>query len=440
MYRISVVGCGFVGLCLAVVSANRGAKVIAVDIDESKVNRIKAGDPTFYETGLKELLTQALKENLTITTDTDFAIKHTDITFVTVGTPSNPDGSANLHFVELAVRDIARSLKNKKERHMVVIKSTVTPTTTTNVIKPLLERESGKTVNGDIGLIISPEFLREGSAVYDTEHPHLIVIGSNENKSVDILESFYNDIYGKNLPEIIRTTPTSAELIKYANNSFLATKISFINTIANICQNVPGTDVKTIAYAIGKDPRIGPLFLQAGPGYGGSCFPKDVNAFINFSRKIGYEPLLISATHHVNELQPTKVLELIKKEIGVISGKKIAVLGLSFKKDTDDIRESVSIKLVNSLLENEAIVSAHDPMAIENSRKIFGNKITFHDDVNGCIENVDCCVIMTDWDVYKNMNEEVFYKMKQCVIIDARRVLDATKFKNNVRFVGMGTN
>jgi len=440
MYRISVVGCGFVGLCLAVVSANRGAKAIAVDIDESKVNKIKSGDPTFYEAGLKELLRQALKENLTITTDIDFAIKHTDITFVTVGTPSNPDGSTNLYFVELAVRDIARSLKNKKERHEIVIKSTVTPTTTTNVIKPLLERESGKTVNDGIGLIMNPEFLREGTAVYDTEHPHLIVIGSNESKSADVLESFYNDIYGRNLPEIIRTTPASAELIKYANNSFLATKISFINTIANICQNVPGTDVKTIAYAIGKDPRIGPLFLQAGPGYGGSCFPKDVNAFINFSRKIGYEPLLISATHHVNELQPTKVLELIKKEIGAISGKKIAILGLSFKKDTDDIRESVSIKLVNSLLENGAIVSAHDPMAIENSRKIFGNKITFHDDTNGCVENVDCCVIMTDWDAYKNMNEEVFYSMKQRVIIDARRVLDATKFKNNVRFVAMGTS
>ena len=338
MYRISVVGCGFVGLCLAVVSANRGAKVIAVDIDESKVNKIKFGDPTFYEPGLKELLKQALKENLTITADTNFAIKHSDITFVTVGTPSNPDGSVNLEYVKSAVKTIAESLRDKKEHHIVVIKSTVIPTTTTSIIKPLLERESGKMVTDGIGLIMNPEFLREGSAIYDTENPHLIVIGSNEKKSSDILESFYRDMYGKNIPEIIRTTLESAELIKYANNSFLATKISFINTIANICQNVSDTDVKTIAYAIGKDPRIGPLFLQAGAGYGGSCFPKDVNAFINFSRKIGYEPLLINATQQVNELQPTRVLELIKKEIGPIENKKIAVLGLSFKKDTDDIR------------------------------------------------------------------------------------------------------
>lgn len=439
MHKISVVGCGFVGLCLAVVSANKGSKVIAVDIDESKVNKIKSGEPTFYEPNLKELLKKALKQNLTITTDTDFAVKHSDITFVTVGTPSNQDGTTNLDFVESAVRSIAKSLRDKKEHHVVVIKSTVTPTTTTRILKPILEKESGKTVDNNIELVMNPEFLREGSAVYDTEHPHIIVIGSNEKKSVSILEAFYKDVYGKILPEIIRTTLESAELIKYANNSFLATKISFINTIANICQNIPDTDVKTIAYAIGKDPRIGSLFLQAGPGYGGSCFPKDVSAFINFSRKIGYDPLLINATQEVNELQPTKVIELIKKEIGTISGRNIAVLGLSFKKDTDDIRESVSIKLVNHLLENGANVSAHDPMAIENSKKIFGNKVSFHNDISHCLENSDCCVIMTDWNAYENMNEEIFSNMKHPIIIDARRILNNTKFKRNIRVVSIGT-
>jgi UDPglucose 6-dehydrogenase len=440
MYRISIIGCGFVGLCLAVVSANKGVKIIAVDIDEAKVNKIKSGEPTFYEPNLKELLTLALKENLTITTDIDFAVKNSDVTFVTVGTPSKSDGNANLDFLESAIKSIARSLKNKKEYHTVVIKSTVLPTTTTNIVKPILEKESGKATNNEIGLVVNPEFLREGVAIYDTENPHLIVIGSNEKKPADILEAFYKFIYDENLPEIIRTSCESAELIKYANNSFLATKISFINTIANICQNIPSTDVKTIAYAIGKDPRIGPLFLQAGPGYGGSCFPKDVNAFINFSRKVGYEPELIAATQKVNELQPTKILELVKKEIGTLVGKRISVLGLSFKKDTDDVRESVSIKLITQLLENGAIIYAHDPMAIENSRKIFGDKVVFCNDINKCLENTECCVIMTDWEEYKQMTSNDFYNMKQPVVVDARRVLDSTKFRSNLRFIAIGTN
>lgn len=439
MFKISVIGCGFVGLCLAVVAATRGVKVIAVDIDEQKINKIKSGQPTFYEPGLSELLKQALLENLVVTNDINLAVMQSDITFITVGTPQNVDGSANLSFLESAITDVARVLKDKKERHMVVIKSTVTPTTTSNIIRPILENESGKKVGSSIGLIMNPEFLREGSAVYDTENPHLIVIGKYDENSANNLESFYKYLHGKTVPEIIRTTTVTAELIKYANNSFLATKISFINTIANICQNIPNTDVKTIAYAIGKDPRIGSLFLQAGPGYGGSCFPKDVSALINFSRRIGYDPLLISATQKVNELQSIKVLELIERELDSIENKKITILGLAFKKDTDDIRESTSIKLIDHLLKKGANVSAHDPMAIENSRKVLGTRINFYQDITSSLKDADCCVTMTDWDEYKNLKKEIFGNMKQKIIIDARRILSISE-SDDIRLVSIGTN
>lgn len=440
MNGISVIGCGFVGLSLAAVIASKDFDVIAADIDENKVNQIKNRNAPFFEPNLKNLLDKTVNQNLLITTDLENVINKTDLTFVTVGTPSNPDGSSNLSYLESAVKTIAKSLRKKERFHSVVIKSTVIPTTTNSIIKPILEKESEKKVGVDIGLSMNPEFLREGSAVYDTEHPHLIVIGTNENKSAEILESFYKDLYEKDLPEVIKTNIETAELIKYANNAFLATKISFINTIANICQKIPGTEVNTIASAIGKDPRIGSPFLRAGPGYGGSCFPKDLNALINFSRKIGYDPLLINATQEVNKLQATKVVELVKQSIGDLKGKTIAVLGLAFKKDTDDIRESVSIRVIDYLINEGAIIFVHDPMAIENTKKIFGSKIAYCDNIEDCLENSDCCLVMTDWDDYKKLDQNSFKNMKDQVIVDARLILDKTKFNSDVKFVAIGSS
>ena len=440
MNGISVIGCGFVGLSLAAVIASKDFDVIAADIDENKVNQIKNRNAPFFEPNLKNLLDKTVNQNLLITTDLENVINKTDLTFVTVGTPSNPDGSSNLSYLESAVKTIAKSLRKKERFHSVVIKSTVIPTTTNSIIKPILEKESEKKVGVDIGLSMNPEFLREGSSVYDTEHPHLIVIGTNENKSAEILESFYKDLYEKDLPEVIKTNIETAELIKYANNAFLATKISFINTIANICQKIPGTEVNTIASAIGKDPRIGSPFLRAGPGYGGSCFPKDLNALINFSRKIGYDPLLINATQEVNKLQATKVVELVKQSIGDLKGKTIAVLGLAFKKDTDDIRESVSIRVIDYLINEGAIIFVHDPMAIENTKKIFGSKIAYCDNIEDCLENSDCCLVMTDWDDYKKLDQNSFKNMKDQVIVDARLILDKTKFNSDVKFVAIGSS
>ena len=278
--KISVVGLGFVGLTLAAVNAKKGFNTIGIDIDQEKIRKLKRGIPDFFEPKLEKFLLSSMKNKKIIFSENFESILKTDITFVTVGTPSNKKGEIELKYLSNAIDEIIKVLKNKKKSHLIVIKSTVVPTTTTNEILP-------KTKNyKNIQVLVNPEFLRESSAIDDLLKPHLIVIGENDKKIGQKLVDYYNLFYTK-VPEIIRTDFSSAELIKYSNNAFLATKISFINSIANICQNIPNVNVRTIAYAIGKDPRIGSLFLNAGPGFGGSCLPKDLSALINFSKNLG---------------------------------------------------------------------------------------------------------------------------------------------------------
>jgi len=287
-------------------------------------------------------------------------------------------------------------------------------------------------------LCMNPEFLKEGSAVDDMLSPQLIVIGTEDEKTKTIMRQLYEKMYEYNLPTILDTNITNAELIKYANNAFLATKISFINTIANICNKLEGADVEIIAKAMGYDPRIGPLFLKAGPGFGGSCLPKDVSGFLNFSSALGYNPVLLESTQKVNNEQPLVILKMIHKNVGDLTGKTISVLGLSFKKNTDDIRESVSIKIVSGLLDKKAKIRVHDPMAIENFRKKFDNKITYSNNVINCLKDTDCCVILTDWDDYKKLTENDFKKhMKNPCVIDARRVFNPKKM-HSINFTAIG--
>lgn len=275
MKPVSVIGLGYVGLNTAVCLSSNGVRTVGVDSNRNRLSKIAAGRPPFYEPRLKPMLKQCLKDHrLTLTGDTDEAIRETELTFVTVGTPATSDGTINLAQVKSAAKSISHAIKRKQARHLVVMKSTVTPGTTRSIVKPILEN-AGR----NFGLAVNPEFLREGSAIQDTLNPHAIVIGSDDRSSGDALEEFYREVNDK-LPPIIRTNTVTAELIKYANNAFLAMKISYINTIANICQKAPGADVETVAKAIGLDKRIGPLFLKAGSGYGGSCFRKDLKALI----------------------------------------------------------------------------------------------------------------------------------------------------------------
>ena len=294
-----------------------------------------------------------------------------------MGTPSRPDGSIDLQYIESAAISIGKALKQKDAYHVIIIKSTVIPGTTQDIVKPALERESKKKCGVDFGLCMNPEFLRQGSAFQDTVNAERVVVGSFDKKSGDKVENLYKDFYSGHVPPIIRTTLSTAELIKYASNAMLATKISFINTIANLCEKIPGADVKVVATAMGLDKRIGPLFIDAGLGYGGSCFPKDVKALIACSKTFGYSPELLESTENVNKKQPLKAVEFCKQQLGSLEGKKIAILGLAFKPDTDDMREARVIPIVNSLLNEGALVVAYDPVAIPMAKTIFKNKIKY---------------------------------------------------------------
>lgn len=431
--KISIIGLGFVGLTLAAVSAKKGFDTIGIDIDSKKLIKNRKGVSDFYEPKLEEFLKESIKTKKIKFTNDFEEISKTDITFVTVGTPSSNDGRINLSFMETAISSIIEILKTKKEKHTVVIKSTVVPTTTLHVIYPKFKKMK------NVKLIVNPEFLRESLAIEDLLNPHLIVIG--ESKSGDSLElkKYYESFY-KNCPEILITDFSSAEMIKYANNTFLATKISFINSIANICQNIPNADVKTIAYAIGKDPRIGSLFLNAGSGFGGSCLPKDLSALIEFSKKINYSNSILKSVKKVNEEQPKQIIEIIKKMGIYKKGNTISILGTAFKKNTDDVRDSKAIPLVKILLKDCMKVKIHDPMALDNFRKIFHAKIKYCKTVSDGISDSHCCIIMTGADEYKNLAPKDFQKnMKKVNVVDAIRILDHKKFKNmSFSAIGLG--
>jgi nucleotide sugar dehydrogenase len=440
MKAISIFGLGYVGLTTAACLASRGFKVICFDVDEVKVDAVNSGRAPFFEPKLDELLRRAVEEGyLRAVKDPKIAILNSEVTFITVGTPSRDDGSIDLTYVESASRMIGEALRLKSGWHLVVVKSTVLPMTTENVVKRIIEEASGKSCGEGFGLCVNPEFLREGSAVEDTFKPDRIIIGEVDKRSGDFLEGIYRGFYGDGLPPIIRTTPVNAELIKYANNAFLAMKVSFINMIANLCQKIPGADVEVVARGIGLDKRIGSLFLKAGAGWGGSCFRKDIEALINFSRKMGVDLPIVEATLKVNETQPFKVVELAKELVGSLENRRISVLGLSFKPDTDDMRYAVSIKVINRLLEEGAKVIAYDPKAIPNARKIFGETIEYANSVEECLKGSECALIVTEWSVFKNLKPEEFIRlMKIPVVVDGRRMYDAKLFSSKLRFAAIG--
>jgi len=283
---------------------------------------------------------------------------------------------------------------------------------------------------------VSEEILREGKAVNDTFHPHIVVIGGDNIRAINKVKNFYEKFY-KSVPYITTNTQT-AEMIKYANNSFLATKISFINQIANICQVIPGTSVDDVAKAIGIDPRIGNQFLKAGPGYGGSCLPKDLRALISFSESVGQTPTLLKAVQKTNLEQVKILIFFIKKVLSNLKGKKITILGLSFKEDSDDVRESVSIYLIKELLKYKTKIIAHDPMAIENTKKIIGNKITYTKSISEALKNSECVILMTPWKQYSRLDNKNFELMKNKIIIDTRRMLSKKKLKSKYYAIGLG--
>ena len=424
---------GFVGLSLAVINAKEGFTTIGIDSDKKKLKNLQKAKIDFYEPNLSQYLKESVKRKKILFTENLDDVLKTDITFITVGTPSTKDGKIDLTSLKIVISDLKKLLKNKSKKHLIVIKSTVVPTTTSQVVVPMLKNLR------NVGIVVNPEFLREGNALKDLIKPHLIVIGCDHEIDYKTLEKYYKQFYNI-LPDVIKTDFTTAEMIKYANNAFLATKISFINAIANICQKLPLVDVNTIASAIGKDPRIGSQFLNAGPGFGGSCLPKDLSALIKFTDKFGILNFFFKAVENMNQLQLMQIIQMLKSMKLLNSKKVIAILGLAFKKDTDDLREAVSVKLVKNLLKKGLMIQVHDPMALINFKEIFHEKISYHKKIEDCLEGANCCIVLTEWDDYKKLKPNVFRKnMKELNIIDARRILEPNKFSGfNFKAIGLG--
>ena len=439
---ISIIGSGYVGLCTAVGFASKNLQVLLSDKDTKKIAQIATGNPPFYEPNLEKLLKKTLKkERLNcLLDDTKQAVLESDLTFVTVGTPSKPDGSIDLKFIESVAGDIGKALKQKNAYHVTVIKSTVVPGTTDSIVKPILEKTSNLKCGPDFGLCMNPEFLRQGSAFQDTIQADRVVIGEYDKKSGNTLSDLYNKFYNDNIPNLIRTSLSTAELIKYASNSMLATKISFINSMANICEKLPGADVNVVAKAMGLDKRINSMFLNAGLGYGGSCFPKDIKALIACSKNLGYPLRLLDEVENVNKTQPLKAIQLCKEYLdNDLKDKQIALLGLAFKPDTDDLREARVIPIINQLLNEGAKITAYDPVAIPNTKKIFKNKIKYATSTKNCLKNADCCIIITEWPEFKKLTPKDFIEnMKHPILIDGRRIYNPKQFQNKLKFAAIG--
>jgi UDPglucose 6-dehydrogenase len=424
--KVSVIGSGYVGSVTAACFAEIGHEVVCVDVDEKKIEEINAGIPPIYEEGLGDLLLKYAGKRLIATNDYEFAVRETDVSFICVGTPSAEDGSIDLSIVRAAATSIGAALAKKEGYHVVVVKSTVVPETTEKFVLPVLEEASGKKAGKDFGVAMNPEFLREGKAVHDFMHPDKIVIGAIDRKSGDLVSELYRTFEC----EITLTNPATAEMIKYANNSLLATKISFANEIGNICKKL-GIDTYEVMETVGKDFRISPRFLNSGAGFGGSCFPKDVKALIGKAKAIGYSPILLESVIALNEKQPLLMVEILQRKIEDLQNKKIAILGLAFKNETDDIRESRAIPVIAELLRLGANISAYDPMAIENMKRVFPT-IEYSGKAEDALKGADACLVMTEWDEFRQLESE-FEKMKKKVVIDGRRVIKA----KNIDYEGL---
>lgn len=429
--KIAVIGAGYVGLVTAACLSDLGNEVICNDIDKVKISKLTRGIVPIYEPGLEELIKRNRAEKrLAFTSSLKEAVVKSEVIFIAVGTPPKGNGEADLTYVENVAKEIARFMTSY---HLIVEKSTV-PVETGTWVKHTLQVYTRKKIKFDVAS--NPEFLREGSAINDFMHPDRIVIGVESKKAKDILLELYKPL---NVPILI-TDIKSAEIIKHASNSFLATKISFINAVANLCEKV-GADVEKVAEGMGLDKRIGRDFLDAGIGFGGFCLPKDIEAFVHISEKLGYDFELLKAVKEINDLQKTLLTDKIEKAIWNIKDKTIAVLGLAFKPNTDDMRFAPSIKIVETLKEEGAHIKAYDPEAMGRAKSLPEFKdVKFCVDAYDAVKNADCAVIVTEWNEFKELNlAKVKKLLRQPVIVDGRNVYDPNKMKQlGFRYYSIG--
>ncbi len=414
--NISIVGTGYVGLTTGLALAELGNHVILVDVIREKLETIEGGKAPFYEPGVEELIKKHIGSGMISTSmDLKQAVLSTDMTFIAVGTPPLSDGSMDNRFVASASEEIGRALLEKEPFHIVITKSTVIPGTTVGLVRTRIEELSGKKAGDGFGLAMCPEFLREGSAMQDSMKPDRVVIGAHDDRSYSALEEMFRPLDTR----IIRTSPTTAEMIKYSSNSLLAAKISFANEVSRICEKV-GVDVYEVMGGVGADSRISPQFLRAGAGFGGSCFPKDVSALIHLARQHGVTTPLLDGVMENNDIQPKHLVEVARNMVGSLHGLKISVLGLAFKPDTDDIRETRSLPVIKELLENGARVCATDPQAMENFKNIMP-EITYFNDPQDAVNWGDILILMTEWPQFRGLNWHSNGGLK--AVIDGRRTV-----------------
>jgi len=414
MSAIAVIGTGYVGLTTAVCLAKLGHQVVGVDIDEAKVARLRSGQATIYEPGLEELMQETQKSGrLVFTGDYREGIPAADFVFIAVGTPPGRRGEADLVYVKQAAKAIAGAMKKSVT---IVNKSTV-PIGTGNIVARIVGENLGKEI--PFHVVSNPEFLREGSAIHDFMHPDRLVFGSHDEPAARAVAALYSELDTK----ILITDLHTAEMIKYASNAFLATRISFINEMARICERVDA-DVKVVSEGMGMDRRIGPLFLDAGIGYGGSCFPKDVKALARMAETMGYHPELLDAVMEINLDQRTLVVEKLREVLGGLRGQVIGLLGLSYKPNTDDVREAPAIDVIGNLLQKGAEVRAYDPKAMP-VLKAQMNSIAYCKDAYAVATGADALLVVTEWDEFRQLDlDRIKSLMRRPVIVDGRNIFD----------------
>ena len=442
--RVSIVGTGYVGLVSGACLAEIGHDVVCVDVDAAKVAQILRGVPPIYEQGLEELLKKNLGKRFTATGDLRAAVLGSELTLIAVGTPF--DGAKiDLSYVRQVAGAIGAALRDMGDYHVVVVKSTVVPGTTSGVVLPILEEASGKRAGPDFGVGVNPEFLTEGQAIRDFMNPDRIVLGAVDPRTMKVLERLYAFFAGA--PRV-RTNPSTAEMIKYSSNAVLATAISFSNEIANLCAALGDVDVVEVMEGVhassyftvrgpdGKRTKA-PItsFLQAGSGFGGSCLPKDVKALIAHGEGLGLPMSLLRSVIKVNEAQPAEILRALDKHFPSLDGVRVAVLGLAFKPDTNDVRESPAFPVIRSLLERKASVKAYDPVAVQEAQKIIGGAIVYSRTLEESLVDVDAVVLLTRWKQFESVPAMLSTRWPPPLLVDGRRQLD----KHAVaRYAGIG--
>ena len=436
MNTVSVVGLGKLGQPLAACFAARGFETIGVDIDERVVDSINRGVPSIIEPGLQELIITAGRR-LRATQNHEEAVSKTDVSFILVPTPSDPDGHFSNKYVESALKSLAVSLgRSSKKYHLFVLNSTVIPGSSEGSLIPIIEEFSGRRLNAGFGFCYCPELVALGSVIRDHLNPDFVIIGQSNDHDGNQVATIYKRLC-ENDPPILQMSVINAEMVKVCLNCYLTMKISFANSLANICEKIPGANVDTITRALGTDRRIAPYYLRGGLGFGGTCFPRDTKAFIALARRFGNDAELIRAVERINEFQDRHLEEVVLSHVPFTGERAVSILGLAFKPNTPVIEESPAIKLIEGLLRQGIKVSVYDPLAMESTRAMLGNRIEYANSVQDCLSRSYLCVIATPWEEFRCIDDS-YITYNPTIIIDCWRALDRSRLGERVRYIAWG--